>query len=308
MRLVRIQTPRGRARLGVVVDDEVTLLPEDRYGSGKGFLMLVRDAARKGMQVSQYLEQRIGRYRRLKKVRYPDVAEGRLKGFRLLIPIVPPEVWGAGVTYLKSREAREYETKAKGIYDLVYEAERPEIFFKATPSRCVGPGDVAYIRGDSRWSVPEPELALVLGPKHEVTGFTVGNDISARDIEGENPLYLPQAKIYRGSCALGPAIALPETVGDPKSLRIEMRILRGGSEVFKGSVSTSSMKRGLEELVDFLTRDNIIPAGTVLLTGTGIVPPDNFSLESGDVVEIEIEKIGLLRNRIERLSSRGKPS
>ncbi len=304
MRVVRIQTPRGGPRLGVVVDDEVALLPEKRYGSGRGFLMLVREAAGKGVSVADLLERRLGGGGRLKKVSYSEVAEGRLKGFRLLIPIVPPEVWGAGVTYLRSREAREYETKAKGIYDLVYEAERPEIFFKATPSRCVGPSDVAYIRGDSKWSVPEPELALVLGPKHEIIGYTVGNDISARDIEGENPLYLPQAKIYRGSCALGPAIALPETVGDPKNLRIEMRILRGGSEVFKGSISTSSMKRGLGELVDFLTRNNVIPAGTVLLTGTGIVPPDEFTLEGGDVVEIEIEKIGLLRNRIERLSSR----
>ncbi|MEM0381221.1 MAG: fumarylacetoacetate hydrolase family protein [Nitrososphaerota archaeon] len=308
MRVVRVESPRGGARLGVVVDDEVALLPEKRYGSGRGFIALVREAARRRVSAAQYLQQRISSDRRVKRIRYSELGERAVRGFRLLMPIVPPEVWGAGVTYLRSREAREYETKAKGIYDLVYEAERPEIFFKATPSRCVGPEEVAYIRSDTRWSVPEPELAIVLGPKQEIVGYTIGNDLSARDIEGENPLYLPQAKIYRGCCVIGPAIALPETIGDPKNLRIEMRVLREGAEIFKGWVNTSNLKRGLDELVSYLARDNVIPAGTVLLTGTGIVPPDDFSLRSGDIVEIEIEKIGVLRNRIEQLSSRGKRS
>lgn len=256
----------------------------------------------------QHLENLLSRGKGLKKMKLEEMSDAPVARNRILLPIVPPEVWGAGVTYLRSRVAREYETKAKGIYDLVYEAERPEIFFKATPSRCVGPGDTAYIRSDTRWAVPEPELGLVLGPKYEIVGYTIGNDLSARDIEGENPLYLPQAKIYYGCCALGPAIALPETIGDPKSLRIEMRILRNGSEIFRGSVSTSSLKRGLQELVDFLTRDNVVPPGTVLLTGTGIVPPDDFTLKSGDMVEIEVEKIGVLRNRIEQLSSRDRRS
>jgi 2-dehydro-3-deoxy-D-arabinonate dehydratase len=217
---------------------------------------------------------------------------------RLVIPIVPPEVWGAGVTYLRSREARELETKVKGIYELVYDAERPEIFFKATSSRCVGPSETAYIRSDTRWAVPEPELALVLGPKHEIAGFTIGNDLSARDIEGENPLYLPQAKIYRGSCALGPTITLRGSISDPMNIEIRMRILRIGREVFRGSINTSKMKRRLEELVEYLVRDNVIPAGTVLLTGTGIVPPDNFTLKDGDLVEIEADGIGVLKNPI----------
>lgn len=293
-------------RGGVVVGDEVVLLPERRYGAGRGFLALVREAAQKSMSLASYLELKIRAEKRLRRLKYSELSGGGEGGPRLLIPILPPEVWGAGVTYLRSREAREYETKAKGIYDLVYEAERPEIFFKATPSRCVGPDEVAYIRSDTNWAVPEPELALVLGPRHEILGYTIGNDLSARDIEGENPLYLPQAKIYKGCCALGPAIALRESVDDPKNLMIEMRILRSGSVVFSGSVSTSSLKRSLEELVEFLTRDNIIPPGTVLLTGTGIIPPNDFTLSDGDIVEIEVEKIGILRNRIGRLSSRGR--
>jgi len=308
LRIVRVNVGRLGARLGVLTGDSVTLLPEKKYGLGRGFLSLLREASRRGQTLHQYLERLLSREGRVRRLKLEEVGDQPSARNRLLLPIVPPEVWGAGVTYLRSREAREYETKAKGIYDLVYEAERPEIFFKATPSRCVGPGDTAYIRSDTRWAVPEPELAIVLGPKHEIVGYTIGNDLSARDIEGENPLYLPQAKIYRGCCSLGPAIALPEAIEDPKNLKIEMRILRGGSEAFRGSVNTSSLKRSLQELVDYLTRDNIIPQGTVLLTGTGIVPPDDFTLESGDIVEIEVEKIGVLRNKIERLSSRGRLS
>lgn len=288
--------------------DEIFLLAEKRFGAGRGFLSLVRESAARGLSTAEYLERRVERGRGVKRIRYSEVAEEGDGGYRLLMPIVPAEVWGAGVTYLRSRDAREYETRVKGIYDRVYEAERPEIFFKATPTRCVGPGEVAYIRSDSRWSVPEPELALILGPRHEIVGYTIGNDISARDIEGENPLYLPQAKIYRGCCALGPAIALPGAVGDPRNLTVEMRIYRDGVQVYRGSTTTSKLKRGFDELISFLTRDNVIPAGTVFLTGTGIVPPDDFALRGGDVVEIEIEKIGVLRNRVEQLSSRDKPS
>jgi 2-dehydro-3-deoxy-D-arabinonate dehydratase len=308
MRVVRVRMPHGEKRMGVVVDDEVVLLRESKYGSERGYIVLFREATGKGLQVTEFLQRIIAGDRRLKRISYAKVEKGGERGPRLLIPITPPEVWGAGVTYLRSRDAREYETRAKGIYDMVYEAERPEIFFKATPSRCVGPGEVAYIRSDSRWSVPEPELAIVLGPRKEIIGYTIGNDLSARDIEGENPLYLPQAKIYKGCCAIGPAIAPPEIIGNPKNLKIEMRILRDGSEIFRGSVNTSSMKRGLEELVEYWTRDNVVPPGSILLTGTGIVPPDDFTLKGGDIVEIEIEKIGVLRNRIEQLSNQGRRS
>jgi 2-dehydro-3-deoxy-D-arabinonate dehydratase len=302
LRLVRVELRGGARRLGVVVDDSLALFPESSLGLGRGFLSLVRAAAMRGLGVVEYVRARLESGRRLRRLSFAELEVAGKTG-RLLIPIVPPEVWGAGVTYLRSREAREYETTAKGIYDLVYEAERPELFFKATPSRCVGPGEVAYVRGDSKWSVPEPELAVVLGPRLEIAGFTIGNDLSARDIEGENPLYLPQAKIYKGSCAIGPAIAPAEVVGDWRSLQIEMRILREGEEVFRGSTKTSNMKRSLEELIGFLKRYNPVPPGTVFLTGTGIVPPDDFTLKDGDLVEIEVEKIGVLRNVIAVLSS-----
>jgi len=308
LRVVRVRTPRGGARLGVAVGDEVALLRVRGYGGGRGFLSLIRDAEKRGVEPSKYLEDLVWRSGGGRRLRYSDLEAGPVGGYRLLIPVVPPEVWGAGVTYLRSRDAREVETRIKGIYDYVYEAPRPEIFFKATPSRCVGPGEVAYIRGDSSWSVPEPELALILDARHRIIGFTVGNDLSARDIEGENPLYLPQAKIYRGCCALGPAIALPGSIGDPKNLRVEMRVVRGGEVVFRGSTSTAYLKRSLEELVEYLTRCNVVPGGAVLLTGTGIVPPDDFALKSGDIVEVEVENIGVLRNRIEQLSIRDRRS
>jgi len=302
LRIVRLRIPPMGPRLGIVDDGEINILPEKEYGSKRGFLKLLREASRRGISLDEYLSTK---YKRggLKKLNLAELDNLGEKRFQLLIPFSPPEVWGAGVTYIRSREAREHETSAKGIYEKVYEAERPEIFFKATPSRCVGPGETAYIRSDTNWAVPEPELGLVLGFNGEIVGYTIGNDLSARDIEGENPLYLPQAKIYRGCCAIGPAVSTPETVRNPKNLRIEMRITRNGEEVFRGNVNTSSLKREFDELVAYLIRDNIIPPGTILLTGTGIVPPDDFSLQHGDIVEIEVEKIGVLRNRIEKLSS-----
>jgi 2-dehydro-3-deoxy-D-arabinonate dehydratase len=220
---------------------------------------------------------------------------------KFLIPFPPQEVWAAGVTYIKSREAREVETQSKGLYSYVYDAERPEVFFKATASRCVGPGDAVAIRSDSKWSVPEPELSLVLSASGRILGYTCGNDMSARDIEGQNPLYLPQAKIFKNCCSLGPLVTTSEELGDPTSLNIRMKIIREGKDAFKGSVSSSQLKRKVEELVSFLLRDNQIPSGTVLMTGTGIVPPDDFSLKNEDIIEIEIDKIGLLKNTVMQL-------
>jgi len=216
--------------------------------------------------------------------------------FRLKIPFVPPEIWGAGITYMRSRNAREVETSLKGLYTYVYGAVRPEIFFKTTGLRCVGPDEEVSIRSDSKWSVPEPELTLVLGSECKVFGYTIGNDMSARDIEGENPLYLPQAKIFKRSCAIGPFVTSKEEIPDPKNLGIRMTISRHGNAAFEGRVSTSNLKRSLEELLHYLGRDNIVPPGSAFLTGTGIVPPDDFSLRDRDVIEIEIEKIGTLRN------------
>jgi 2-dehydro-3-deoxy-D-arabinonate dehydratase len=221
---------------------------------------------------------------------------------RLVVPLLPPEVWAAGVTYVRSRQAREVETSLKGLYSHVYDARRPEVFFKTTGHRCVGPNEDVGIRGDSKWSVPEPELTAVLGNGCEVVGYTIGNDMSARDIEGENPLYLPQAKIFRNCCALGPVITTTDEIGDARRLEIDMSILRGGRTVFQGSISTSQMKRTIEELVGFLKAYNEIPPASVFLTGTGIVPPDDFTLIDKDVIEIRIEKIGKLTNPVTVLS------
>jgi len=219
----------------------------------------------------------------------------------LEIPLQGMEIWAAGVTYLRSREARETETKSKGIYDRIYSAQRPELFLKDTGIRCRGPGQDICVRSDSSWSVPEPELTVVFDEEANAVGYTVGNDVSSRDIEGENPLYLPQAKVYRGSSAIGPCIVTVDEVPDPHSLAINMRILRDRRVAFEGAVNTSQMKRSINELAGFLRRDNELRRFTLLMTGTSIVPPDEFTLEAGDVVEIEIENIGLLRNPVVKL-------
>jgi len=218
---------------------------------------------------------------------------------KTLAPIDHQEVWAAGVTYLRSSQARQQESEgAARFYDLVYKAPRPELFFKATPSRVVSPGDPVRFRSDSKWSVPEPELALIINPQMKIVGATIGNDMSARDIEGENPLYLPQAKVYRGACSLGPSIYLVEDPKELADLTITLTITRAGSEVFKGETSTSKMARPLPELVEWLAKENEFPEGVILLTGTGIVPPDEFTLASGDLVRIAIDEIGVLENPV----------
>ena len=222
---------------------------------------------------------------------------------RLRRPFAPAEVWGAGITYLRSRDAREMETQSKGIYERVYSAVRPEIFLKDSGLRTVGPGDTIFVRSDSTWTVPEPELTVVLDIEGRVLGYTAGDDMSARDIEGENPLYLPQSKIYRNSCAIGPVVTTADEIPNPLSLKIELRILRGGKAVFEGRVETSRLKRSIDELLSYLRRDNQFSGWTALMTGTGIVPPDDFSLKGGEVVEIEIEKIGTLRNPVVKLGA-----
>lgn len=215
----------------------------------------------------------------------------------ILAPIDRQEVWAAGVTYKRSQEARERESVgAAQFYDLVYSADRPELFFKATPNRVSGPGERIRIRKDSRWSVPEPELALVLSPKLKLVGYTIGNDMSARDIEGENPLYLPQAKVYDHCCALGPVITLAESMPPVADVTIRLSIERSNAKAFEGSTHLSSMKRSFDDLIRWLGRENSFPNGAILLTGTGIVPPDDFSLAAGDVVHINITGIGRLTN------------
>ena len=222
--------------------------------------------------------------------------------YELLLPFEPPEVWCAGVTYERSRDARVEESAVKDVYTLVYDADRPELFLKdADCRRTVGPGQPIGIRSDSEWNVPEPEIAVVIGDKGNVTGMTIGNDVSSRDIEGANPLYLPQAKVYAGSCALGPALVMPPAT-DP--LEIRLRIYgEAGDVLFEGETSTERMKRSFEELVSYLVRDNPVPFGSVLLTGTGLVPPDDFTLEPGHVVEITVPGIGTLSNPVVLASS-----
>jgi 2-dehydro-3-deoxy-D-arabinonate dehydratase len=216
----------------------------------------------------------------------------------LLPPIGSQEVWAAGVTYFRSRDARMEESKGAGggdFYDRVYHAERPELFFKATPHRVVGPQAKVAIRQDARWSVPEPELVLFISPGGKITGYTIGNDMSSRDIEGENPLYLPQAKVYDRSCALGPCLLISDE-SLPAATEISLQILRAGEPAFAGTTALREMKRKPEELVEYLYRSSSFPQGCFLLTGTGIVPPDSFTLRAGDEIRITIPPIGTLAN------------
>jgi 2-dehydro-3-deoxy-D-arabinonate dehydratase len=219
---------------------------------------------------------------------------------KLLAPVGSQEVWAAGVTYYRSREARMEESKEAGggsFYDRVYAAERPELFFKAQAHKVVGHGGAVAIREDTRWTVPEPELVLVIDAGGKIVGYTVGNDMSSRDIEGENPLYLPQAKIYDGSCAMGPGI-LVRSEPLPAQTRITLQITRGDAEQFAGETTLQQMKRGPEELVAWLYRHQTFATGCFLFTGTGIVPPESFTLERGDTIRIGIDGIGTLENRV----------
>jgi 2-dehydro-3-deoxy-D-arabinonate dehydratase len=237
----------------------------------------------------------------LPKFNFCDLDTAESVSPRLLMPIVPPEIWACGVTYVRSKTARESETAAKGIYDTIYDAVRPEVFFKGTPHRCVGPNDYVCIRRDSKWTVPEPELVVIVGIDRQVLGFTIGNDMSARDIEGENPLYLPQAKVYDASSSLGPVLVTPTSIGSLENLAIKLLIKRNGSTAFQGETKTGLMKRKIPELLEFLTRDNPVPAGSACMTGTGIVPPDEFALTQNDLVEISIDNVGVLRNPVRQL-------
>ncbi|MBV9424770.1 MAG: fumarylacetoacetate hydrolase family protein [Solirubrobacterales bacterium] len=276
-RLVRVSDPSGRVRVGVVEDEQLAVLPTD------DMLGTLQGAELPAVETVPIVD--------LETLALPE-------SWRLLVPLVAPETWAAGVTYERSREARMRESQVVDVYDLVYEAERPELFLKdAAGRRTVGPGAPIATRSDASWTVPEPELAVVLGADGDPLAVTIGNDVSSRDIEGTNPLYLPQAKIYANACSLGPALLAPTDWSVP--FDIELRILdRSGELVFAEETSTANMRRSIDELVEFLRRDNPVPAGTVLLTGTGIVPPDNVSLAPGQSVEIRVPGIGTLRNPV----------
>ena len=238
-----------------------------------------------------------GELRQLKTENLPRLS---FNDVALLAPVEKQEVWAAGVTYLRSKAARMEESQfSASAYDRVYDAERPELFFKSLPEKVVPTGEAVGIRHDSKWNVPEPELALVMNSRGEIVGYTIGNDMSSRDIEGENLLYLPQAKTYYRSCALGPWITLGPTETEARQWLIKLAIERNGKTVFTGETSVNQIKRNFSELASFLFRCQKFPHGAILLTGTGIVPPETFSLVNGDYVTIEITGIGTLRNHVE---------
>jgi 2-dehydro-3-deoxy-D-arabinonate dehydratase len=288
MQLCKVQLETGEVRVGAVSDGQVRFLDLQGY-AGTHALSEVLHASRPSSVAHDLIDD--------------NARSVSLNEVTLLAPIDRQEVWAAGVTYQRSKDERQRESAgAARFYDLVYSAPRPELFFKATPHRVSGPGDRVLIRRDSRWNVPEPELALVLSPRLQLIGYTIGNDMSSRDIEGENPLYLPQAKVYDHCCALGPVITLVESMPPLREVAIHLTIERSGQKVFEGATSVSQMVRSVEDLIGWLGRENSFPNGVILLTGTGIVPPDNFTLALGDVIHIDISGIGRLTNFVEQRS------
>ncbi len=280
MKLCRFKKQNGTVRIGLVTNDSALL---DLTAAGLADLTSVLEADEPAAEIEK-----------LKNA--PRVA---LSEVSLLSPVERHEVWAAGVTYLRSKTARMEESEfSANAYDRVYAAERPEIFFKSLPEKVVATGEAVGIRRDAKWNVPEPELALVLNSRGRVVGYTIGNDMSSRDIEGENLLYLPQAKTYHRSCALGPWIVLGATEAEARQWGIKIEIRRDGKAVFQGETSVGQIKRRFEELAEFLFRCQVFPLGAVLLTGTGIVPPDQFTLCEGDGVRIEISGIGVLENGV----------
>jgi 2-dehydro-3-deoxy-D-arabinonate dehydratase len=283
MKLCRFTTAeRADARIGLVADEG-----------------MVRDLSAAGVSRMDDLLERPNLTSALASLAEKALPEQTLDRVQLLTPVESQEVWAAGVTYLRSKQARMEESDfSASAYDKVYDAVRPEIFFKSLPHKVVAPGDAVGIRQDARWSVPEPELALVMNSAGRVVGFSIGNDMSSRDIEGENLLYLPQAKIYSRSCAIGPWIVVGPTEQDARQWTVSLEIRRDAAVVFQGETRVDQLKRIFAELVEHLFRSQTFPAGVVLLTGAGIVPDDTFTLNAGDVVRITISGIGTLENPV----------
>jgi 2-dehydro-3-deoxy-D-arabinonate dehydratase len=282
MKICRFKNKTDEVRIGLVVD-ESTLLDLTPAGITELFPLLEN-------------ENPIAQLNQLTQKNLPRVALAEVK---LLAPVERQEVWAAGVTYLRSKTARMEESDFSATaYDKVYAAERPEIFFKSLPEKVVATGESVGIRRDAKWNVPEPELALVLNSRGNIVGHTVGNDMSSRDIEGENLLYLPQAKTYHRSCALGPWLHLGASETAARGWKIKIEIRRGGQVVFAGENSVGRIKRSFGQLAEFLFRSQVFPHGAVLLTGTGVVPPDTFTLQERDEIGIEITGVGLLKNPV----------
>ena len=283
MKLCRFKSKQDEIHVGIVAEDNSAVLDLTPAGIA---------------QLQPLLEDNdpLARLNQLTGQNLPRVA---LSEVRLCAPVERQEVWAAGVTYLRSKTARMEESDFSATaYDKVYAADRPELFFKSLAEKVVAPGEPVGIRRDAKWNVPEPELALVLNSRGKVVGYTIGNDMSSRDIEGENLLYLPQAKIYTGSCALGPWIQVGATEAAAREWKIRLNIQRAGKSVFTGETSVGQIKRRFEELAGYLFRSQSLPHGAVLLTGTGIVPPETFTLQERDEIGIEITGIGWLRNTV----------
>jgi 2-dehydro-3-deoxy-D-arabinonate dehydratase len=282
MKICRYQLPCQPPCVGLTLDDQTVL-----------------DLTARGVERLETVLEQEDPLRYVEGLSDSTMNAHRLANVTLLPPVERQEVWAAGVTYLRSKAARMAESDFSATaYDRVYAAQRPELFFKAQPEKVVATEQPVGVRADSKWSVPEPELALVFNSRGRIAGYTIGNDMSARDIEGENLLYLPQAKIYDRSCALGPFIVLGASETTARTWKVDVKILRDQRPVFAGETEVSRIKRGFAELGQFLFRSQTFPRGAVLLTGTGVVPPDDFTLLAGDVVEIGISGIGLLRNPV----------
>jgi 2-dehydro-3-deoxy-D-arabinonate dehydratase len=294
MKIGQLRLDDGEVHAAVVVGGEIVDVADPAAGL-TGVADFLDRAVESGRGLEQVLQQRLasggGR-------RYP------LDGAPLAMPITPREAWGCGVTYKRSAEFRDEDAAktTKGIYDYVYHAARPETFYKGSAAHCVGPDEPICIRRDSEFTAPEPELALVIDRNGGIVGFTCANDVSAWDIERENPLYLPQSKIFLGCLAIGPLIVTPDELGTGMDLDLRCRILRDGAPLLDGSVNTSQIGRTFEELIDYLTRDNPIGNGTIVCTGTGVIAQREHALQPGDTVEITISGIGTLANPVRKLA------
>jgi 2-dehydro-3-deoxy-D-arabinonate dehydratase len=292
MRLFQVRDAGGSVRLGVSEGGRTLVQRVAHHGIGD-VLSLLEAVADRGTDAASWLAS-AEKSGALAAADWDALVAGA-GDLRLTVPLAPPEVWGAGVTYRRSADFREEGT---GIYDRVYVAERPELFFKASAWRCAGPGEPIGRRRDSSFTASEPELAIVLSRTGAILGYALANDVSAWDIERDNPLYLPQSKIYDGCFSFGPVIVTPDEIADPYALVLECRVARGAEEVFRGEASTAQLKRRYEEIVAFLLRSNTIRTGTVLSTGTGIIQPLGAGLEEGDVVTISCDAIGRLANPV----------
>jgi 2-dehydro-3-deoxy-D-arabinonate dehydratase len=303
MRIGQLRLDDGQVHAAVVVDQEIVDVADPDAGLS-GVAELLDRALETGRRLEQVLEQRLASGGGTRRPVEPLLAGEAVSGARLAMPITPREAWGCGVTYKRSAEFRDEDAAktTKGIYDYVYHAERPETFYKGNAAHCVGPFESICVRSDSVFTAPEPELALVVDARGGLVGFTCANDVSAWDIERENPLYLPQSKIFQGCLAIGPLIVTPDELGSGMDLDLRCRIVRGGTAILDGSVNTSQIGRTFEQLIEFLTRDNPIGNGTVVCTGTGVIAERQHALQPGDVVEIRISGIGTLANPVRKLA------